>query len=56
MKTIKGNKRNNAIPGKAQTQKEFKSLIAEAEQGPFTTIKESKELFQAWRKGKYQLG
>ncbi len=56
MKTKKENKRNNAVPGKTQTQKEFKAFIKGAKQGPFTTIKESKELFQTWREKKYQLG
>ena len=48
-------KPNEMAPGKALSQKEFEKVIENAEKGPFSTIEESKKMFQEWRKKNYKL-
>ena len=50
MKTKNENTDNLATPGKPMSQKKFKSLIKEAEEGEFMSLEESKKRFEEWRK------
>jgi hypothetical protein len=49
MKTKKENSSNLATPGKPMSQKQFTSLIKEAEEGEFYTLEEFKIKFDQWR-------
>jgi hypothetical protein len=49
MKTSKDKSKNLATLGKPMSQDEFTSLIKEAEEGEFMTLKEFKERFDKWR-------
>ena len=49
MKTSNKKTKNLATPGKPMSQDEFVSLIKEAEDGEFMTVKEFKERFDKWR-------
>ena len=49
MKTSNKKSKNLATPGKPMSQDEFISLIKEAEEGTFNTLKESKRIFKKWR-------
>jgi len=49
MKTSNKKSKNLATPGKPMSQDEFVSLIKEAEEGTFNTLKESKRIFKEWR-------
>jgi predicted transcriptional regulator len=42
-------KTNYAIPGESMSQEEFEKMIAEAEKGPFHTIKEVKAEVSKWK-------
>ena len=45
MKPSKEKSKNLATPGKPMSQEAFESLIKEAEEGEFHTLKESKKIF-----------
>jgi hypothetical protein len=49
MKTSNKKTKNLATPGKPMSQDEFVSLIKEAEEGEFMSVKEFKERFDKWR-------
>jgi predicted transcriptional regulator len=42
-------KKKWAIPGESLSMDEFKKGIADAEDGPFFTIEESKKMIEQWR-------
>ncbi len=50
MKMKNENSNNLATSGKPMSQKNFTSLIKEAEEGFFYTLEESKKHFEEWRK------
>ncbi len=43
-------KRNLAIPGEPMSQEEFKSLVKEAEKGPFYSLEEIVTKMNLWKK------
>ena len=49
MKTANKKTKNLATPGKPMSQENFNSLIKEAEEGEFMSVKEFKERFDKWR-------
>lgn len=49
MEPSKEKSKNLATPGKPMSQEAFESLIKEAEEGEFHTLKESKKIFKEWR-------
>jgi len=49
MGKVKTAKVNYATPGEPMTQEEFEKMIAEAEKGPFHTIKDVKAEVAKWK-------
>lgn len=49
MKASDKKAKNLATPGKPMSQEEFGSLIKEAEEGEFISVKEFKDRFDKWR-------
>lgn len=52
-KNIKPKEKDNwALPGNPISHNEFKDGIKKAEEGPFYTLEESKNMLEEWRKKK----
>lgn len=52
-KNIKSKKKDNwALPGDPISNTELRNGIKKAEEGPFYTVEESKNLLEEWRKKK----
>jgi hypothetical protein len=53
LKNIKPKEKDNwALPGNPISHIEFKDGIKKAEEGPFYTLEESKNMLEEWRKKK----